>query len=521
MALARLNWRLLSIFVSCISAICVTSIPGKVDATPVLQNEVEPNDTTGTANALTFGSQSAATVAGTIGVAGNFDFYSFSATAGDRVWIDVDTGSPPAQVGSSRDSIVDLFDTNGTTLIETDDDDGTGSGGDGSNESGLASVIAARVLPNTGTYFIRVRAFSGTATIDPYRLYVHVNNAAPSPETEPNDSAATANPGIVPPGVVGFKSGALTPGDNDFYSASLQAGDIVLIALDGDPGRDGMSTNAVFQLRDTDGASPIITADSGSTSGGFNAQGLVFNVPVTGTYFVRVFGGSGNSVGDYTLLVDDTDGFNGCTITCPANQMAAENPPGSGGAMVTYDAPTVSPACGVVICSPASGSTFPVGATTVTCQQEIIGLVNGVTPGCQFTVTVTVAGETPTATPTSTSTGTVTNTATATGTATNTATATNTGTATQTPTATPTNTGIPQGGACSTPAECATGFCLDGVCCNTACNPDFGRCDLPGQRGTCAGVSPAPTLTPRALAVAAALLIGVAAFALRRRAVRR
>src|SRR5262245_41433831 len=137
MALARLNWRLLSIFVSCISAICVTSIPGKVDATPVLQNEVEPNDTTGTANALTFGSQSAATVAGTIGVAGNFDFYSFAATAGDRVWIDVDTGSPPAQVGSARDSVVDLFGTNGAKLIETDDGDGTGRGGGGTMESGM------------------------------------------------------------------------------------------------------------------------------------------------------------------------------------------------------------------------------------------------------------------------------------------------------------------------------------------------------------------------------------------------
>jgi len=116
-------------------------------------------------------------------------------------------------------------------------------------------------------------------------------------------------------------------------------------------------------------------------------------------------------------------------------------------------------------------------------------------------------------------------TATNTATATHTATATSTGTVTQTPTntttATPTNTGIPQGGACATPAECATGFCVNGICCNTACTPDFGRCDLPGQRGTCAGVSPAPTLAPRALAVAAALLLGVAAFEMRRRAARR
>ena len=65
---------------------------GGVVATPVLQNEVEPNNTTATANALVFGGQSAATVAGAIGVAGDVDFYSFSATAGSRVWIDVESG---------------------------------------------------------------------------------------------------------------------------------------------------------------------------------------------------------------------------------------------------------------------------------------------------------------------------------------------------------------------------------------------------------------------------------------------
>src|SRR5262249_18361383 len=154
-----------------------------------------------------------------------------------------------------------------------------------------------------------------------------------------------ANPVIVPPSTIGFVSGTLTPGDNDFYSASLQAGDRVLIAVDGDPGRDGTSTNVRFQLRDTDGSSPIILANSGSSSGGFDAEGLVFDIPVTGTYFIRVFGGAGSTQGDYTLLVVDTDGFNGCTITCPPNQMATENPPGSGGAVVNYPPPTASPAC--------------------------------------------------------------------------------------------------------------------------------------------------------------------------------
>src|SRR5262250_2076277 len=160
------------------------------------------------------------------------------------------------------------------------------------------------------------------------------------------------------------------------------------------------------------------------------------------------------------------------------------------------------PSCAAA-CFPCS-ATF--GALATCGEGPIVG-------DCISTDGVPVPSHTPTATPTNTPTNTPSNTPTAK--------PTNTATATNTPTATPTNTGIPQGGACATPSVCASGFCANGVCCNTACNPDFGRCDLPGQRGTCAGVSPAPTLTPRAFAVAAILLIGVAAFALRRRVVRR
>jgi hypothetical protein len=77
----------------------------------------------------------------------------------------------------------------------------------------------------------------------------------------------------------------------------------------------------------------------------------------------------------------------------------------------------------------------------------------------------------------------------------------------------------PQGGDCTDPAQCATGFCADGVCCDTACtNPDE-ACNLPARRGTCSSVATAaaPVLTPPALAMTAALLVGVAVFELRRR----
>jgi subtilisin-like proprotein convertase family protein len=67
-----------------------------------------------------------------------------------------------------------------------------------------------------------------------------------------------------------------------------------------------------------------------------------------------------------------------CTITCPAN-VTVSNDPNQCGAVVTYPPPT-SEGCGTVTCSPASGSFFPVGTTTVSCSA---------TGGsCTFTVTV-------------------------------------------------------------------------------------------------------------------------------------
>lgn len=56
-----------------------------------------------------------------------------------------------------------------------------------------------------------------------------------------------------------------------------------------------------------------------------------------------------------------------CIITCPAN-ITKSNDPNQCGAVVTYPAPTSTGTCGTITCTPASGSFFPVGTTTVTCQ---------------------------------------------------------------------------------------------------------------------------------------------------------
>jgi hypothetical protein len=77
------------------------------------------------------------------------------------------------------------------------------------------------------------------------------------------------------------------------------------------------------------------------------------------------------------------------TITCPANitQTAAATCPFASGTLVNYPAPVVSDNCGVssTVCTPPSGTTFPVGTTTVTCT---VMDTSGNSASCSFTVSV-------------------------------------------------------------------------------------------------------------------------------------
>jgi len=50
----------------------------------------------------------------------------------------------------------------------------------------------------------------------------------------------------------------------------------------------------------------------------------------------------------------------------------------------------------------------------------------------------------------------------------------------------------PIGSACSYDAACESGFCADGVCCDTACDGQCARCDAPGSVGTCTATQGAP-----------------------------
>ena len=50
----------------------------------------------------------------------------------------------------------------------------------------------------------------------------------------------------------------------------------------------------------------------------------------------------------------------------------------------------------------------------------------------------------------------------------------------------------PLGGACTSASGCASGFCVDGVCCNTACAGACMTCDATGSAGTCTQTASCP-----------------------------
>jgi hypothetical protein len=92
----------------------------------------------------------------------------------------------------------------------------------------------------------------------------------------------------------------------------------------------------------------------------------------------------GSATCPFTVTVVDTEPP---TITCPDDMMVGINPSQSG-TIVAYPNPTVSDNCpeGLTwLCTPSSGSFFPLGTTTVTC---IAADAAGNTSECSFTITV-------------------------------------------------------------------------------------------------------------------------------------
>jgi hypothetical protein len=253
------------------------------------QPEQEPNDTPATATALTLtGFLDYMTRApGSIGVPGDVDYFRVQAPAGAHLDVLVDTAVLPQDPGSTtRDSVVQVLGADGVILLEQDDDDGTGIG---SVVSGEASAIVG--LQVTGTIYIRVAAKNPGDVLSPYLLWVHASTAPFTTEVEPNNTQTTFMALSEP--VLGELS---TASDVDWYMRNFLGGGPHAIFVDGDPERDGTTTDVRIES-----AGQVGTINSsfgpGSPPPGSEAAwspsfhfGFPFAVvgPAAGTYAIRV-----------------------------------------------------------------------------------------------------------------------------------------------------------------------------------------------------------------------------------------
>jgi subtilisin-like proprotein convertase family protein len=256
-------------------------------------HEAEPNDSAATASPIASGER----IRASLFPAGDVDFYSFSASAGERVFTAVSTAGSAA--GSSSNSQLTLLGSDETTVIEFDDENGS--------QSPQSSSIAGATIPSDGTYFLKVNdATPGTAPELPYDLYLQLRSGPPTAETEPNDTPATANP-------LGerFVSGARDPAvgtEQDWYSMPLQAGDTVFLSLDLDPERDGTSFDGRVGLGLTGDADKqvLVVNDPGADetpNPTFPSEAMSMTVGRSGTYYAYVDAASA-AVGGPTATYD-------------------------------------------------------------------------------------------------------------------------------------------------------------------------------------------------------------------------
>ena len=227
--------------------------------------EVEPNDTSGTAQDLTgalplsasFPPEGAGVLITGSLTPNDVDYFSFAVQAGELVTAEVVSGDS----GEYHDSRLLL---EGGAFSDTDDDGG----------AGFLSALQRRADVSE-TWTLAVGGFgdpdfdgAGNDESFSYRLVLSVATAPPGrSEVEVNDTAAAANP--VPsatpflslaPGGVALTSGALQIGDVDYYEIDLDAPGSLTVAVFDDAGGD--FNDPVIQLTPP-GTGPLADDDSG------------------------------------------------------------------------------------------------------------------------------------------------------------------------------------------------------------------------------------------------------------------
>jgi len=278
--------------------------------------ETEPDDTPASASPLACG------IEGSIFPANDADFFSLGTFPADsRAFVLVD-----GSTASTTDFILRV--TTATDTLERDYGDNDAPFGE------LSSNVAGTPLPEAPA-FIRVNYLAGGVN-EPYRVFAAVQPppALATPETEPNDTADTAN-SADNNYFYGSLPGPSPSTDVDVYRFAAAAGDLIFVSLDGDPLRDNTPINAKLDLLDQFG-NLLVSVDDGASTSSTNvtqgalfaetpfspAEALVYRTPDDGTFYARVSispkatGAVG--AGDYLLSI---------AINCVIGSSGYNNPP--------------------------------------------------------------------------------------------------------------------------------------------------------------------------------------------------
>ena len=235
-------------------------------------SEAEPNQTPETASPIEAGERIRAQR-----TVDDVDLYRFTAEAGDRVFAAVITLASP--LGDSR---LALLDSDGQTVLETDNDNGT--------LGAASSSIGGATIPAAGTYYLRVDA-TGDVELLPYDVLLDVQAGDPAAEVEPNGQARQPLEGDR------FVSGTTAVDDQDLFGLELGAGDTVFLSLDLDPERDGQTFNGRVAF----GNETVLVANDIGNSDAIPSEAYVGTVAVDGVYNLLVDAASGS--GTYQLSI--------------------------------------------------------------------------------------------------------------------------------------------------------------------------------------------------------------------------
>ena len=285
--------------------------------------------------------------AGDISPAGDSDIYAVDVTAGQSIRVEVSNGA----MACPGDAVADLLDTDGVTVLGTDDDDGVGS----------CPRITPGIDPFTtdlsaGRYFVRVRAATQTETITGYTVVIDVvdaicgNNAVESGE-QCDDGNTTDADGCsstcqyetsgTAMGMGASFMGAIDPAGNvDYYAVVIAEGDSIKAETFAPTDGQCNSADTVIRLLESDRATQVATNDQagiGSCSLLDPATDLEVRNLTAGTYYLTVEdyqnngiiaayvlnveivgGGCGNGWIDGADQCDDgnTTAGDGCSATC-------------------------------------------------------------------------------------------------------------------------------------------------------------------------------------------------------------